>query len=71
MERYLHVLFDELGRMTIARRARTFRPGGLVSWTLLTSLISMLLLRSFERSERVHDAMIARGWDGTLRTLDD
>ena len=71
MERYLHVLADELGRMTTARRARTFRPGNVLSWTLLTSMIAMLFLRSFERAERVHDAMIARGWDGTLRTLDD
>ena len=71
MERYLHVLADELGRMTIARRARTFRPGGFLSWTVLTSMIGMLFLRSFERADRVQDAMIARGWDGTLRTLDD
>lgn len=71
MERYLHVLADELGRMTTARRARTFRPGHLLSWTVLTSMIAMLFLRSFERADRVHDAMIARGWDGTLRTLDD
>ena len=71
MERYVHVLADELGRMSIARRARTFRRGNLVPWSTLTSLIGMLFLRSFERADRVHDAMIARGWDGTLRTLDD
>jgi cobalt/nickel transport system permease protein len=38
---------------------------------MLTSMISMLLLRSMERAERVQGAMAARGWDGTLRTLDD
>ena len=27
-------------------------------------LIGMLFLRTFERAERVHDAMLARGWDG-------
>ena len=48
-----------------------FGPGNVLSWTLLTSMIAMLLLRSFERAERVHDAMIARGWDGTIRTLED
>jgi cobalt/nickel transport system permease protein len=71
MERYLHVLGDELGRMATARRARSFRHRSALSWRLLTSLISMLLLRSFERAERVQGAMTARGWDGTLRTLND
>ncbi len=70
MERYLHVLGDELGRMMTARRARTFQPRS-IWWALLTGTIAMLLLRSFERSERVHSAMIARGWDGTIRTLED
>jgi cobalt/nickel transport system permease protein len=69
MERYLHVLGDELGRMITARRARSFGTRGLLSWDLLTGMIGMLLLRSFERAERVHAAMIARGWDGTIRSL--
>ncbi len=71
MERYLHVLSDELGRMLTARRARSFRSSGVLAWSLLSGMIAMLLLRSFERSERVHCAMIARGWDGTIRSLED
>lgn len=71
MERYRHVLVDEVDRMATARRARTFRRRGLLSWTLLGGLIGLLFLRTFERAERVHDAMIARGWDGTIRSLDD
>ncbi len=71
MERYLHVLGDELGRMMTARRARSFHRRSALSWRLLTSMISMLLLRSLERAERVQGAMTARGWDGTLRTLED
>lgn len=70
MIRYLSVLGDELGRMTLARRSRTFRRSGRLDWGLLTGLIGTLLIRSFERGERVHAAMLARGWDGTLRTLD-
>jgi cobalt/nickel transport system permease protein len=71
MERYLHVLLDELGRMITARRARSFRRRAPVSlaWGLLTGMLGMLLLRSFERAERVHAAMLARGWDGTIRSL--
>ena len=71
MERYRHVLVEELDRMATARRARTFGRRGMLSWSLLGGLIGMLFLRTFERAERVHDAMIARGWDGTIRSLDD
>jgi cobalt/nickel transport system permease protein len=70
MYRYLHVLADELDRMVKARRARTFRRTGRLDWGLLTGLIGVLFLRAFERGERVHAAMLARGWDGTIRTLD-
>jgi cobalt/nickel transport system permease protein len=70
MYRYLFVLTEELGRMVQARRARTFRRSGRLDWGLLTGLIGVLFLRAFERGERVHAAMLARGWDGTVRTLD-
>jgi len=70
MYRYLYVLADELGRMAQARRARSFRRTGRLDWGLLTGLIGVLLLRALERGERVHAAMVARGWDGTIRGLD-
>ena len=70
MSRYIHVLRDELGRMVQARRSRSFRRGG-PDWGLLSGLIGVLFLRAMERGERVHSAMLARGWDGTIRTLDD
>jgi cobalt/nickel transport system permease protein len=70
MERQIHILIDELGRMVQARRSRSFRRSGRLDYGLLTGLIGMLFLRSFERGERVHAAMLARGWNGTVRTLD-
>ena len=70
MVRYIHVLGDELGRMAQARRSRSFRRSGL-DYGLLTGLIGVLFVRAMERGERVHAAMLARGWDGTIRTLDD
>jgi cobalt/nickel transport system permease protein len=70
MERQIHILVDELARMVQARRSRSFRRSGRLDYGLLTGLIGMLFLRSFERGERVHAAMLARGWDGTVRTLD-
>ena len=71
MYRYLHVLADELDRMVKARRSRTFRRSGRLDWGLLTNLVGVLFIRISERGERVHGAMISRGWDGTIRTLDD
>jgi cobalt/nickel transport system permease protein len=71
MDRYRHVLLEELERMATARRARTFDRRSALSWVLLTGLIGMLFLRTIERAERVHGAMVARGWQGTLRSLDD
>ncbi|HEV3168010.1 MAG TPA: cobalt ECF transporter T component CbiQ [Isosphaeraceae bacterium] len=70
MYRYLYVLTDELDRMVKARRSRTFRRSGRLDWGILTGLIGVLFLRSFERGERVHAAMVARGWDGTIRSLE-
>jgi cobalt/nickel transport system permease protein len=71
MERYRHVLVSELDRMATARRARTFHRRDSLAWSLLTGLIGLLFLRTFERAERVHDAMVARGWNGAIRSLDD
>ena len=70
MERQVHILLDELARMVQARRSRSFKRSGRLDFGLLTGLIGILFLRSFERGERVHAAMLARGWDGTIRTLD-
>jgi cobalt/nickel transport system permease protein len=71
MDRYVNVLRDELDRMRSARRARTFRRRGDLGLGTLSTLIGVLLLRALEREERVHAAMTARGWDGTIRTLED
>jgi cobalt/nickel transport system permease protein len=71
MERYRYVISDELTRMATARRARTFNRRGTFSLGLAGGLIGLLFLRSFERAERVHGAMLARGWQGALHTLDD
>jgi cobalt/nickel transport system permease protein len=72
MYRFLFVIAKELDTMRAARRARTFdRAGILFRWRVGAQMIGMLLIRSLGRSERVYGAMCARGWDGTLRTLDE
>lgn len=73
--RYLFVLADEARRMMQAREARSAAPdgqgGGTVTWRarVTGAMVGTLFLRSYERSERIHAAMLARGYDGTMRTL--
>lgn len=68
LHRYLFVVADEAVRMT---RGVTLRAGKRNALRLRTygSLLGHLLLRSMDRAERVHRAMVARGFDGEVRTL--
>jgi cobalt/nickel transport system permease protein len=68
--RYLQLLLDELRRMRLARAQRGDDARWLWQAQGLGRTLSALAVRSFERGERVHAAMLARGWDGTLRNLD-
>lgn len=63
--RYVAVLKSEYQRMVLAMRARGFRPrGNRHTWNSFGWLFGMLLVRSFERSERIHAAMKCRGFSG-------
>ena len=70
MYRYIFVVVDEVMRMRQARDSRDF--GGKRLWQLRTigNMIGTLFIRSYERGERVYAAMLARGFDGHSRTLD-
>jgi len=69
MYRYIFVLVDEVMRMKQARDSRNF--GGRRLWQMRTigNMIGTLFIRSYERGERVYAAMLARGFDGQIRTL--
>ncbi len=38
---------------------------------IMGNLVGMLLVRSFERTEHIGEAMVSRGYDGKLRVLDN
>ena len=73
--RYLFVIGDEALRLMRARTARSGAPdgrgGGSVLWRARVTggMAGSLFLRSIERSERIYDAMLARGYDGEVRSL--
>ena len=76
MYRYLFVLVDEAGRLMRARAARSAQlpgqPGGRsLAWraTVAGSMVGQLFGRSVARSDRVYQAMLARGYQGELLTM--
>lgn len=69
MIRYLEVIAGELRRTRIAMTARGYDASWLAQAKPLASSAGALFIRSYERGERVHQAMLARGFDGTMPTL--
>jgi cobalt/nickel transport system permease protein len=66
MIRYLDVVTGELGRMTVAMRSRGCEPRSPRHWPALAKAMGALFIRSYERGERVHLAMLSRGYTGRL-----
>ena len=74
--RYLFVLTDEVYRLLRARDSRSaslpgLNHGGKLAWRakVAGSMAGQLFLRSYERSDRIYNAMLSRGYTGHLRTL--
>ena len=66
MVRYLDVVTGDLRRMTTAMRSRGCDPRSPRHWPVLARSLGALFIRSYERGERVHLAMVSRGYTGTL-----
>ncbi|MFD7611057.1 cobalt ECF transporter T component CbiQ [Streptomyces sp. NPDC059828] len=71
MIRYGDVITDEMRRMSIARRSRGFEARGVSHWGVLAKSAGALFIRSYERGERVHLAMLSRGYRGTMPVIDE
>jgi len=69
MVRYGEVLVGELERLRIARISRGDDPRWLWQAKAVVATAGTLFIRAFERGERVHLAMAARGFDGTWPAL--
>jgi len=71
MYRYIFVLADEVMRMQQARDSRNFGGKRLHQLKTIGNMVGTLFIRSYERGERIYAAMLARGFDGQIRTLKD
>jgi cobalt/nickel transport system permease protein len=68
--RYVFVLADELRRLRIALRVRGYRNrASRHSYRTAGHVAGTLLVRGYERAERVGQAMRCRGFDGQFRSL--
>jgi cobalt/nickel transport system permease protein len=70
MVRYSDVITGEMRRMKVARESRGYDPRWLWQVRALASSAGTLFIRSFERGERVHLAMVSRGFNGSLPAAD-
>ncbi|MGY2081919.1 cobalt ECF transporter T component CbiQ [Modestobacter sp. SYSU DS0657] len=68
MIRYADVVGGELRRMRVARESRGFRAHHLGALKVLGPAAGSLFIRSYERGERVHLAMLSRGYTGRIPT---
>ncbi|WP_324273915.1 cobalt ECF transporter T component CbiQ [Blastococcus brunescens] len=66
MIRYADVVGGELQRMRVARESRGFRARHVGALRVLGPAAGALFVRSYERGERVHLAMLSRGYTGRL-----
>ncbi|MCL6621219.1 MAG: cobalt ECF transporter T component CbiQ [Syntrophobacterales bacterium] len=68
--RYLYVFEEEYQRLVTAMKIRGFRPRtDLHTYRSYAYLAAMLLVRSYDRSERVYQAMLCRGFRGRFYSL--
>ncbi len=70
--RYIHVIHEEYQRLVRALKVRGFRgKSNLHTYRTYAYLVGMLLVRSYERAERVREAMLCRGFRGRFYTLSE
>ena len=70
--RYISVIEEEYKRLLRAAKFRGFKPGTNVhSYKTFAYIAGMLFVRASLRAQRVHQAMLCRGFNQKFHTLDD
>ncbi len=70
--RYIFVIEQEYKRLLRAAKIRGFQPGtNINTYRTFSYVIGMLFVRSAGRAERVHQAMLCRGFKGKFYSLQE
>ncbi|MFQ5508128.1 MAG: cobalt ECF transporter T component CbiQ [Leptospirillia bacterium] len=68
--RYIYVFMEDMKTLNVAMRARGFVPRtNLRTMNILGGYVGTLLVRSFERTERVYKAMLSKGYNGSFPSM--
>lgn len=68
--RYIFVFLSEMRRMDTAMSARGFvKRFNMYTLKTMGNFVGTLLVRSFERTERIYKAMLSKGYQGEFHTL--
>ncbi len=68
--RYVHVIHEDYHRLSNAMKMRAFKPKtDMHTYRAYAYLVGMLLVRSFDRSKRILQAMKCRGFKGKFHIL--
>jgi cobalt/nickel transport system permease protein len=67
--RYLFILIGETIRMIRAHALRSFNRKGRITFRVFQQLLGNLLLRTIDRAQRIHMAMLSRAFTGEIRIV--
>ena len=68
--RYIHVIYKEYHKLINAMKVRGFVPRtNMHTYKSYAFLVGMLLVRSYDRAERIHKAMLCRGFNRKYYSL--
>lgn len=68
MQRFIHIIGLEFNRMHLAFAARSFNMSFFDKTKAIAKMSSIYFIRLIDRSERLHLAMISRGFNGEIYT---
>jgi cobalt/nickel transport system permease protein len=71
MYRFIFLIIDEIERMMMAFRSRYIKLSYLNKIRIFTKQIGVLFLRTYQRGERIYQAMESRGFYGKIYIMDD
>lgn len=60
--RFIYIIIDEFQRLNRGRKSREFGQRSRLSWRGRSWMLGTFFIRSLERSERVYQAMLSRGY---------